>query len=71
MKDPRIQFIFSYQRVLLVRYEEIREIYRYKTEEYSTEATNKFNIHPAPLVNGLDPGRGRLYDRQSTTAHQL
>lgn len=24
----------------------INEIYRYKTEEYSTDATNKFNIYP-------------------------
>src|ERR1044072_7393361 len=27
----------------------INEIYRYKTEEYSLEATNKFNIYPEQI----------------------
>ncbi|CAK9174751.1 unnamed protein product [Ilex paraguariensis] len=31
----------------------INEIYRYKTEEYSTEATNKFNIYPEQIPNWL------------------
>ncbi|KAJ6876477.1 alkaline/neutral invertase CINV1 [Populus alba x Populus x berolinensis] len=31
----------------------INEIYRYKTEEYSTEATNKFNIYPEQIPSWL------------------
>ncbi|KAL3538306.1 hypothetical protein ACH5RR_001672 [Cinchona calisaya] len=31
----------------------INEIYRYKTEEYSTEATNKFNIYPEQIPHWL------------------
>ncbi|KAK4483320.1 hypothetical protein RD792_010506 [Penstemon davidsonii] len=31
----------------------INEIYRYKTEEYSTEATNKFNIYPDQIPGWL------------------
>ncbi|KAL8171761.1 hypothetical protein V2J09_023565 [Rumex salicifolius] len=31
----------------------INEIYRYKTEEYSTEATNKFNIYPDQIPQWL------------------
>ncbi|PSS26635.1 Alkaline/neutral invertase [Actinidia chinensis var. chinensis] len=31
----------------------INEIYRYKTEEYSTDATNKFNIYPEQIPHWL------------------
>ncbi|KAK3012259.1 hypothetical protein RJ639_012170 [Escallonia herrerae] len=31
----------------------VNEIYRYKTEEYSTDATNKFNIYPEQIPHWL------------------
>ncbi|KAM1442599.1 hypothetical protein ACFXTO_010567 [Malus domestica] len=37
---------FHIREYYWVDMKKINEIYRYKTEEYSTEATNKFNIYP-------------------------
>ncbi|KAF3453930.1 hypothetical protein FNV43_RR04371 [Rhamnella rubrinervis] len=39
--------------ILLGGYEKINEIYRYKTEEYSTDAINKFNIYPEQIPSWL------------------
>ncbi|KAM5560975.1 alkaline/neutral invertase A, mitochondrial-like [Rosa sericea] len=40
---------FHIREYYWVDMKKINEIYRYKTEEYSTEATNKFNIYPEQI----------------------
>ncbi|KAM7278231.1 hypothetical protein ACFE04_005365 [Oxalis oulophora] len=40
---------FHIRQYYWVDMKKINEIYRYKTEEYSTEATNKFNIYPEQI----------------------
>jgi hypothetical protein len=40
---------FHIREYYWVDLKKINEIYRYKTEEYSTEATNKFNIYPEQI----------------------
>ncbi|KAL3843556.1 hypothetical protein ACJIZ3_000959 [Penstemon smallii] len=44
---------FHIREYYWVDLKKINEIYRYKTEEYSTEATNKFNIYPEQIPNWL------------------
>nr|ADF27783.1 neutral/alkaline invertase 2 [Phelipanche ramosa] len=44
---------FHIREYYWVDLKKINEIYRYKTEEYSTEATNKFNIYPEQIPDWL------------------
>uniref|UniRef100_A0A7N0U7A5 Alkaline/neutral invertase n=1 Tax=Kalanchoe fedtschenkoi TaxID=63787 RepID=A0A7N0U7A5_KALFE len=44
---------FHIREYYWVDMKKINEIYRYKTEEYSTEATNKFNIYPEQIPHWL------------------
>ncbi|KAG8369056.1 hypothetical protein BUALT_Bualt15G0110600 [Buddleja alternifolia] len=44
---------FHIREYYWVDLKKINEIYRYKTEEYSTEATNKFNIYPEQISEWL------------------
>ncbi|KAK6146250.1 hypothetical protein DH2020_020119 [Rehmannia glutinosa] len=44
---------FHIREYYWVDMKKINEIYRYKTEEYSTEATNKFNIYPDQIPGWL------------------
>ncbi|KAH6794153.1 Plant neutral invertase family protein [Perilla frutescens var. hirtella] len=44
---------FHIREYYWVDLKKINEIYRYKTEEYSTEATNKFNIYPEQIPHWL------------------
>ncbi|KAM7474340.1 hypothetical protein LguiB_021583 [Lonicera macranthoides] len=44
---------FHIREYYWVDLKKINEIYRYKTEEYSNEATNKFNIYPEQIPNWL------------------
>lgn len=44
---------FHIREYYWVDIKKINEIYRYKTEEYSTTATNKFNIYPEQIPNWL------------------
>nr|UHU35847.1 alkaline/neutral invertase 2 [Paeonia suffruticosa] len=44
---------FHIREYYWVDMKKINEIYRYKTEEYSTEATNKFNIYPEQIPKWL------------------
>ncbi|KAL1564423.1 alkaline/neutral invertase A, mitochondrial-like [Salvia divinorum] len=44
---------FHIREYYWVDLKKINEIYRYKTEEYSTEATNKFNIYPDQIPHWL------------------
>ncbi|CAN4108938.1 unnamed protein product [Withania somnifera] len=44
---------FHIREYYWVDMKKINEIYRYKTEEYSTEATNKFNIYPEQIPSWL------------------
>ncbi|KAK4476742.1 hypothetical protein RD792_015902 [Penstemon davidsonii] len=44
---------FHIREYYWVDLKKINEIYRYKTEEYSTEATNKFNIYPEQISGWL------------------
>ncbi|KAL1802201.1 hypothetical protein ACET3Z_030848 [Daucus carota] len=44
---------FHIREYYWVDMKKINEIYRYKTEEYSTTATNKFNIYPEQIPNWL------------------
>ncbi|KAL8527801.1 hypothetical protein ACS0TY_005579 [Phlomoides rotata] len=44
---------FHIREYYWVDLKKINEIYRYKTEEYSTEATNKFNIYPEQIPRWL------------------
>ncbi|CAH9080179.1 unnamed protein product [Cuscuta epithymum] len=44
---------FHIREYYWVDMKKINEIYRYKTEEYSTDATNKFNIYPEQIPNWL------------------
>lgn len=44
---------FHVREYYWVDLKKINEIYRYKTEEYSTEATNKFNIYPEQIPDWL------------------
>ncbi|KAL3515916.1 hypothetical protein ACH5RR_022818 [Cinchona calisaya] len=44
---------FHLREYYWVDMKKINEIYRYKTEEYSTEATNKFNIYPEQIPHWL------------------
>ncbi|MCD7448604.1 hypothetical protein HAX54_044858 [Datura stramonium] len=44
---------FHIREYYWVDMKKINEIYRYKTEEYSTEATNKFNIYPEQIPRWL------------------
>ncbi|KAG9138188.1 hypothetical protein Leryth_001411 [Lithospermum erythrorhizon] len=44
---------FHIREYYWVDMKKINEIYRYKTEEYSTDAINKFNIYPEQIPNWL------------------
>nr|CAP59645.1 putative neutral invertase [Vitis vinifera] len=44
---------FHIREYYWVDMKKINEIYRYKTEEYSTDATNKFNIYPDQIPSWL------------------
>ncbi|CAI9769325.1 unnamed protein product [Fraxinus pennsylvanica] len=44
---------FHIREYYWVDLKKINEIYRYKTEEYSTDATNKFNIYPDQIPHWL------------------
>ncbi|CAL5378526.1 unnamed protein product [Camellia sinensis] len=44
---------FHIREYYWVDMKKINEIYRYKTEEYSTDATNKFNIYPEQIPHWL------------------
>ncbi|KAI8555474.1 hypothetical protein RHMOL_Rhmol05G0175400 [Rhododendron molle] len=44
---------FHIREYYWVDMKKINEIYRYKTEEYSTDATNKFNIYPDQIPHWL------------------
>lgn len=44
---------FHIREYYWVDIKKINEIYRYKTEEYSTDATNKFNIYPEQIPSWL------------------
>ncbi|KAL0364868.1 UNVERIFIED_CONTAM: Alkaline/neutral invertase A, mitochondrial [Sesamum angustifolium] len=44
---------FHIREYYWVDLKKINEIYRYKTEEYSTDATNKFNIYPEQIPHWL------------------
>ncbi|KAL8114997.1 hypothetical protein AgCh_021715 [Apium graveolens] len=44
---------FHIREYYYVDIEKINEIYRYKTEEYSTDAKNKFNIYPEQIPKWL------------------
>ncbi|KAE9446647.1 hypothetical protein C3L33_21423, partial [Rhododendron williamsianum] len=44
---------FHVREYYWVDMKKINEIYRYKTEEYSTDATNKFNIYPEQIPHWL------------------
>uniref|UniRef100_A0A7N0TEQ9 Alkaline/neutral invertase n=1 Tax=Kalanchoe fedtschenkoi TaxID=63787 RepID=A0A7N0TEQ9_KALFE len=44
---------FHIREYYWVDMKKINEIYRYKTEEYSTDATNKFNIYPEQVPHWL------------------
>ncbi|KAL8490523.1 hypothetical protein ACS0TY_022518 [Phlomoides rotata] len=44
---------FHVREYYWVDIKKINEIYRYKTEEYSTDATNKFNIYPDQIPSWL------------------
>ncbi|XP_052194716.1 alkaline/neutral invertase A, mitochondrial-like [Diospyros lotus] len=44
---------FHIREYYWVDMKKINEIYRYKTEEYSTDATNKFNIYPEQIPDWL------------------
>ncbi|XP_019187381.1 PREDICTED: alkaline/neutral invertase A, mitochondrial-like [Ipomoea nil] len=44
---------FHIREYYWVDMKKINEIYRYKTEEYSTDATNKFNIYPEQIPSWL------------------
>ncbi|XVF28169.1 hypothetical protein REPUB_Repub15cG0005700 [Reevesia pubescens] len=44
---------FHMREYYWVDMKKINEIYRYKTEEYSTDATNKFNIYPDQIPSWL------------------
>ncbi|KAK6143836.1 hypothetical protein DH2020_024184 [Rehmannia glutinosa] len=44
---------FHIREYYWVDLKKINEIYRYETEEYSTEATNKFNIYPEQIPDWL------------------
>ncbi|XP_051129379.1 alkaline/neutral invertase A, mitochondrial-like [Andrographis paniculata] len=44
---------FHMREYYWVDIKKINEIYRYKTEEYSTDATNKFNIYPDQIPGWL------------------
>lgn len=44
---------FHIREYYWVDMKKINEIYRYKTEEYSTEAVNKFNIYPEQIPSWL------------------
>ncbi|KMT14188.1 hypothetical protein BVRB_4g080050 [Beta vulgaris subsp. vulgaris] len=44
---------FHIREYYWVDVKKINEIYRYKTEEYSTDATNKFNIYPEQIPHWL------------------
>ncbi|GMP63692.1 hypothetical protein CsSME_00025293 [Camellia sinensis var. sinensis] len=44
---------FHIREYYWVDMKKVNEIYRYKTEEYSTDATNKFNIYPEQIPHWL------------------
>ncbi|KAL9240768.1 hypothetical protein vseg_014950 [Gypsophila vaccaria] len=44
---------FHIREYYWVDMKKLNEIYRYKTEEYSTDATNKFNIYPEQIPSWL------------------
>lgn len=44
---------FHIREYYWVDLKKVNEIYRYKTEEYSTNATNKFNIYPEQIPSWL------------------
>jgi len=44
---------FHMREYYWVDMKKINEIYRYKTEEYSTDAVNKFNIYPEQIPSWL------------------
>ncbi|KAK8545401.1 hypothetical protein V6N12_026235 [Hibiscus sabdariffa] len=44
---------FHIREYYWVDMKKINEIYRYKTEEYSMDATNKFNIYPEQIPSWL------------------
>ncbi|CAL5199042.1 unnamed protein product [Lathyrus oleraceus] len=45
--------LFHMREYYWVNMKKINEIYRYKTEEYSTDAVNKFNIYPEQIPSWL------------------
>ncbi|CAA0834876.1 Alkaline/neutral invertase C- mitochondrial [Striga hermonthica] len=53
LKNRLSALLFHIREYYWVEANKINEIYRYKTEEYSTEAANKFNIYPDQIPGWL------------------
>lgn len=63
---------FHIREYYWVDIKKINEIYRYNTEEYSAEATNKFNIYPEQIPSWLVdwiPNRGGYFIGNLQPAH--
>ncbi|XP_074307344.1 alkaline/neutral invertase A, mitochondrial-like [Silene latifolia] len=63
---------FHIREYYWVDMKKLNEIYRYKTEEYSTDATNKFNIYPEQIPSWLGdwiPDEGGFFMGNLQPAH--
>ena len=53
IKNRLSSLSFHIREYYWVDLQKLNEIYRYKTEEYSQNATNKFNIYPEQIPDWL------------------